>query len=134
MNILLDSHILIWALTNDPRLSDAARQYILDPGNYIYYSAVSVWELTMKHMLYPEEITFSGEELAAICDEAGFVPLELTVADAVMLETLKRAPDAPRHKDPFDRMLICQAKTEGMTFLTHGELLPFYNEKCIVRV
>ena len=134
MNILLDSHILIWALTNDPRLSSEAKRYILDPENFIHYSAVSVWELTMKHMLYPSEITFSGEDLIAFSEEAGFISLDLTVDDVVLLESLKRSPDAPKHKDPFDRMLICQAKSQDMLFLTHDELLPHYHEKCIISV
>ena len=51
MNILLDSHILIWALANDARLPKKAAEYILDSDNSIYYSAVSIWELTMKPML-----------------------------------------------------------------------------------
>ena len=134
MSILLDSHILIWALTDDPRLSERAKRYILDPENYIYYSVVSVWELTIKHMLYPEEITFTGAELADFCEDAGFTPLEMTVDDVVTLETLKRPSAAPKHKDPFDRMLICQAKAQEMVFLTHDELLPYYNEKCVVSV
>ena len=71
MEILLDSHILIWALTNDQRLSDKARACIMDPDNTIFYSAVSVRELTMKHLLYPDEITFSGEELMRYCEDAG---------------------------------------------------------------
>ncbi len=134
MNILLDSHILIWALTDDTRLSEKAKKIILDPENQVYFSAVSIWELTMKHMLYPQEITFSGPELNVYCEEAGLIPLELTADDAAQLETLKRPPDAPKHKDPFDRMLICQAKQQEMLFLTYDGLLPFYHEKCIVYV
>ena len=60
MNVLLDSHILLWALTDDARLSEKARKIILDPENLIYFSAVSVWELTMKRLLYPKEIPFFG--------------------------------------------------------------------------
>ena len=134
MNILLDSHILIWALSDDPRLSDAARRYIMDPENCIYYSAVSLWELTLKHMMYPQEITFTSAELIAYCEEAGFAGLDLTPEDVTFLETLNRPKEAPRHKDPFDRMLICQAKAEGMIFLTHDGLLSDYNEQCVVMV
>ena len=134
MNILLDSHILIWALANDARLPKKAAEYILDPDNSIYYSAVSIWEMTLKHMLYPEEITFSGQELAEYCDEAGFLPLDLTAADMPFLETLSRPEGAPRHKDPFDRMLIAQAKAQEMLLLTHDALLPYYQEECILPV
>ena len=134
MNVLLDSHILLWALTDDARLSEKARKIILDPENLIYFSAVSVWELTMKRLLYPKEIPFSGDDLIAYCNEAGLIPLDLTPEDAAELETLKRPPTAPRHKDPFDRMLISQAKHQDMAFLTHDELLPYYQEKDIIPV
>ena len=134
MNILLDSHILIWALSNDPRLSDKAKRYIMDSENCIYYSVISVWELTMKHMLYPREIAFNSTELITYCEEAGFVELELTAEDVTFLETLSRPKDAPTHNDPFDRMLICQAKAEDMLFLTHDRLLTDYDEECIVSV
>lgn len=134
MNILLDSHILIWALTDDPRLPAKARRIILDPENMIWYSAVTVWELTLKHMLYPEEITFSGGELIGYCEEAGFSSLDLTSGEVPFLETLRRPETAPKHKDPFDRMLIAQAKAEEMVFLTHDSLLPFYDEPCILGV
>ena len=50
------------------------------------------------------------------------------------LETLKREDDAPEHADPFDRILIAQAKAENLTFLTHDALLPFYGEKCVALV
>ena len=134
MNILLDSHILIWALTDDSRLPGKARELILDPENSIYYSAVSVWELAVKHMLHPEEITFSAQELMDWCEEAGFPEVELSAYDVCYLETLSRPDEAPRHKDPFDRMLIAQAKAEDMLFLTHDSLLSDYNETCIIRV
>lgn len=49
MNLLLDTHVLIWALTEDARLSEKAREMILDPENTVYYSAVSVWEVSIKH-------------------------------------------------------------------------------------
>ena len=134
MNILLDTHILIWALTNDCRLSNKARDYILDPENCVYYSVVSVWELTLKHMLYPDEIGFSGQELIAYCEEAGFLALDLSATDVLFLETLSRPESEPRHKDPFDRILIAQAKAEEMLFLTHDALLPGYHEHCIITV
>ncbi len=134
MNLLLDTHILIWALNEDPRLSEKARELILDPDNAIYYSAVSVWEVAIKHALHPENVTFSGKELSQYCQEAGFLPVEMRDRHVFALETITRAAGAPPHHDPFDRMLIAQAKAENMSFLTHDSLLPYYNEKCIVSV
>lgn len=134
MNLLLDTHVLIWALTEDARLSDKAREMILDPENTVYYSAVSIWEVSIKHTNHPENVQFTGRELAGFCEEAGFLPVEMRIRHVYALETLEREEEAPSHHDPFDRMLIAQAKTENMLFLTHDSLLPFYNEKCIVPV
>ena len=134
MNILLDTHILIWALNGDQRLSGKAAEMILDEGNVIYYSTVSVWEVSIKHALHPENVEFSGKELAEFCQEAGFLPIEMRDRHVFALETIKRAEGAPPHHDPFDRMLIAQAKAENMSFLTHDALLPYYEERCIVPV
>ena len=134
MNLLLDTHVLIWALTEDARLSEKAREMILDPENTVYYSAVSVWEVSIKHTNHPENVQFTGSELAGFCEEAGFLPVEMRIRHVYALETLEREEEAPPHHDSFDRMLIAQAKTENMLFLTHDSLLPFYNEKCVVPV
>ena len=109
MNILLDTHILIWALNEDPRLPEKAKEY-------------------------PNEVEFSGKELSQFCQEAGFLPVEMRDKHVFALETIKREENAPPHHDPFDRMLIAQAKAENLSFVTHDSLLPYYGEKCIVPV
>ena len=134
MNLLLDTHVLIWALNEDQRLSEKARELILNPDNAIYYSSVSIWEVAIKHAIHPESVTFTGKELSQYCQEAGFLPVEMRDRHVFALETITRADDAPQHHDPFDRMLIAQAKAENMSFLTHDRLLPYYNEKCIISV
>ena len=134
MNLLLDTHILIWALNEDPRLPEKAREMILDADNVVYYSAVSVWEISIKHALHPENVGFSGRELTSYCQEAGFLSVEVKDRHVFALETLTRPENAPKHNDPFDRMLIAQAKAENMSFLTHDALLPYYDEKCIIPV
>ena len=131
MRALLDSHILLWALTGDERLPQGARDIILDADNTIYYSAASVWELAIKHALHPESITISAAELMDLCGKAGFVQLHVKGDHAATIDSLTRDPSAKPHKDPFDRMLIAQAKYEGMAFVTHDSLLPAYNEPCI---
>ena len=134
MNLLLDSHILIWALTEDARLSRKARQLILDTDNVIYYSAASIWEISVKHTAHPEEIEFSGRELSEYCRQAGYLQLEIKEKHVHALETFERAESAPPHKDPFDRILLAQAKAENMSFLTHDARIPDYNEKCVIQV
>ncbi len=134
MNLLLDTHILIWALNEDKRLPKKAREMILDQENAIYYSSVSIWEISIKHAIHPEHVAFTGKELSQFCEEAGFLPMEMRDKHVFALETIKRAEGAPPHHDPFDRMLVAQAKAENMSFITHDSLIPYYEEKCIIHV
>lgn len=134
MNLLLDTHILIWALNDDPQLSQKAKEMIMDPDNAVYYSVVSIWEVSMKHSSHPEDLEFSGRELSEYCQDAGFLPLEMRDKYVYSLETLTRSENAPRHNDPFDRMLVAQAKAENMSFITHDSLIPYYEERCIIPV
>ena len=134
MNLLLDTHILIWALNKDPRLSKKAKELILDKDNAVYYSSVSIWEVSIKHANHPENDAFTGQELARFCEEAGFLPVEMRDKHVFALETITRAEGAPPHFDPFDRMLVAQAKAENMSFLTHDALISYYEEKCIILV
>ena len=134
MNILLDTHILIWALNEDPRLPEKARELILDENNAVYYSSISIWEISIKHAVHPENVAFTGKELSQYCQEAGFLQVEMRDRHVFALEKITRAEGAPPHHDPFDRMLIAQAKAENMSFITHDSLLPYYEEKCIIAV
>ena len=134
MNLLLDTYILIWTLNDDPRLSKKAKNLILDRNNTVYYSVISIWEISIKHANHPEHIEFTGKELSGFCEQAGFLSVDLCDEHVATLETITRAEGAPPHHDPFDRMLIAQAKAENMAFLTHDALLPYYQEKCIVPV
>lgn len=134
MNLLLDTHIAIWALNDDPALSVKARELILDPDNTIYYSTVSVWEVLLKHTRRPESIPFNERDFSEECREAGFIPLALTDKHVLAVRTLSRPSGAKEHNDPFDRLLVAQAKVENLSFLTHDELIPGYEEKCIIPV
>ena len=134
MNLLLDTHILLWALTEDARLPAKAREMILDEKNAIYYSTVSVWEIAIKHANHPDNVEMTGKEFAEACRDAGYLPLEVRDRHVLSLETITRQEGAPPHHDPFDRMLIAQAKEENMSLVTHDGLLPYYNEKCVIAV
>lgn len=134
MKLLLDTHILIWALNGDAQLSDQAKKLIMDPDNTIYYSTVSIWEIAIKHAIHPDNVEFSGNDLSGFCEEAGFIVLDIGLKHVFAMETLTRPESAPRHGDPFDRMLVGQAKAEGMTLLTHDALIPYYEESCIIAV
>ena len=135
MNYLADTHILIWAISDSPRLSEKARKILLSKDNTIYYSFANVWEIVIKHSLQKSNITFSSERFEELCRMAGYLLLETHPKHAFMVETLRHAENAPReHRDPFDRLLLAQAKSENMLFLTHDELIPYYNESFIVSV
>lgn len=134
MKILLDTHIAIWAVLDSKELSDAARAMILDRENEIYYSAASAWEITIKHMAHPKTFLCSGKHLEKGCEASGFISLPIFNRHSAELETLVRPIDAPPHKDPFDRILLAQAKSEGMKFLTHDSLISYYNESFIISV
>ena len=134
MNLLLDTHIAIWALNDDPALSEKARELILDPDNTIYYSTVSVWEVLLKHARRPDSILFDETDFAESCREAGFVPLGLADKHILAVHTLTRPENLKAHSDPFDRLLLAQAKVENLSFLTHDELIPGYGEKCVIAV
>lgn len=134
MKILCDTHILIWYITGDNRLSPKARQLIDDITNTVYYSIVSIWEVSIKHNRKPKELTLSAQDFSQFCDNQGFEQYPLNQNHIYTIDTLTRPSNAPEHHDPFDRLLISQAKTDGLTFITHDSLIPYYNESCILPV
>lgn len=134
MKLLLDTHVLMWALADDPRLSDKAADMINSPGNELFCSAISIWEIAFKHMLHPDAFDLSAPDMLTYCRDNQIRLLNLSAEHAGRLDSLIRSEDAPPHKDPFDRMMIAQAKTEGMLFLTHDRLMSYYDEPCVVIV
>ena len=134
MKILCDTHILIWYLTGDSRLSKKARKLLDDENNTIYYSIVSIWEVSIKHDRRPDKLSLSSQDFASFCEEQGFVEYPLNKQHIFMIDTLTRPEDEPEHHDPFDRLLISQAKADGLTFITHDSLISYYNETCVVSV
>lgn len=134
MNLLLDTHIAIWALNDAPELSRKARNLILNPDNTIYYSAVSVWEVMLKHAKSPDRIPFNEEDFSNGCKGAGFISLNLSDKHILEVSKLSRPEDIKEHNDPFDRLLIAQAKSENLSFITHDGLISGYDERCIIHV
>lgn len=134
MKVLIDTHIAIWAVLNDPKLPKRAKDIILDKENVIYYSTASVWEITIKHMLHPDKLRINGNLLEKGYEENGYNVLPILNKHVSALETLKRHNDAPKHNDPFDRIMVAQAKAEKLMFLTHDSLIPYYDELFIISV
>lgn len=133
MKLLLDTHIMLWAMADDEQLPEKAKELIADEKNEIYFSIISLWEIQIKHILHPKEMT-DAETVAAYCKEAGFKMISLTDDSVYRLKELTRPDSAQRHKDPFDKILICQAISEDMKFVTHDSLIPGYNVKNIMSV
>jgi PIN domain nuclease of toxin-antitoxin system len=112
--LLLDTHVALWALTDDPRLSQRARALIEEPANDIVVSAASVWEIAIKHALGRGDMPISGDQALDWFRQAGYQLLPIAPEHAAAVEHL---PD--HHRDPFDRLLVAQATTEPLRLLTH---------------
>jgi PIN domain nuclease of toxin-antitoxin system len=114
MRILLDTHIFLWFITGDPQLSMDIRDAIRELDNEVYLSAVSVWETIVKYQLgklpLPE---YPGTYLPKQRDLHQIISLALDESSVVQLAMLP-----PLHRDPFDRMLVCQALQNGLTIAT----------------
>jgi PIN domain nuclease of toxin-antitoxin system len=114
MRILLDTHIFLWFISGDPHLSTGVRDAIREPDNEVYLSSVSVWETIVKYQLdklpLPEH---PGTYLPKQRDLHQIISLALDESSVVQLTKLP-----PLHRDPFDRMLICQSLQNGLTIAT----------------
>lgn len=115
MNLLLDSHALLWLLAGDPRLSARSREVITQVAGRIYVSAASAWEISTKHRLgkLPSADRLA-EDFARTIEKENFLSLAISVGHA---ELAGRLPGL--HKDPFDRMLIAQALIERLTLVSN---------------
>lgn len=134
MKLLLDTHILLWTLADDVRLSEKARKLLENEENDLYYSIASIWEIQMKCLAHPGQMNFTAEQVSHYCKESGFYKLPVNETHIFYLKELKRIENAPPHKDPFDRIMVCQAAVENMLFVTHDQLIAGYNEPCIYAV
>ncbi len=118
MSILLDSHALLWALHDPGRMRPEAVERIRDPGRAVFYSAVSVWELELKAA--KGKLTLPGEWLDAV-RETGFLEIPVTGSSA---RASARLPW--HHQDPFDRVLVVQAREQDLELATRDTMLKRY--------
>jgi PIN domain nuclease of toxin-antitoxin system len=118
MKYLLDTHIVLWWLTDPSELSKRAHTIIADKKNFVGVSSVSFWELSIKRAL--GRVTIPNN-LLAILRQNGFHILPLEAEEALSVSDL---PDI--HKDPFDRMLVAQAKYNSLVFITRDEIIASY--------
>jgi len=121
VKLLLDTHLLLWAAGQPENLSPAARQQLEAPENELLFSAASLWEIAIKHGLGRGDFRAAPRLLRRGLLDNGYIELPITSAHAVALDSLP-----PIHKDPFDRMLVAQSITEGVTLLTADPLVAQY--------
>ena len=119
MNLLIDTHVLLWALDDDATLSPAARTAITDGHNVVFVSAATAWEIVSKQALGKLRAP-TGDYLHEL-QRHRFTPLDITTEHALAVEGLP-----PHHADPFDRMLVAQAQVEKLTLVTRDERLLSY--------
>lgn len=122
MRLLLDTAAFLWAVEDSPRLSSNARQAIADPANSLVFSAASAWEIAIKAWI--GSLAIAGEPGAFIREQVEAWRLEQL---AISIEHAAATADLPmHHRDPFDRMLVAQAKVEGLTLVTNDPLVERY--------
>ncbi|MCX8017769.1 MAG: type II toxin-antitoxin system VapC family toxin [Rhodocyclaceae bacterium] len=127
MRLLLDTHIVLWALAGSPRLSAQAAELIRDPANDIHVSTATIWEIALKHALGRGDMPISGARASQLCAQAGYRELAVSWRHAEAVDTLPGL-----HTDPFDRLLVAQATIEPMRLLTHDATLAGYGEMVIL--
>ncbi|MFI5183153.1 MAG: type II toxin-antitoxin system VapC family toxin [Vicinamibacteria bacterium] len=121
MKLLLDTQILLWAAGQPERLSAAARKLLNNRRNELLFSAASLWEVAIKNTLGREDFRVEPRLLRRGLLDNGYTELPITSQHAVSIDNL-----SPLHKDPFDRLLLAQATSEGITLVTGDAQLARY--------
>ncbi|GHB13225.1 type II toxin-antitoxin system VapC family toxin [Salinicola rhizosphaerae] len=121
MNLLLDTHVLLWAAAEPERLSDEAVALIEDTGNTLHFSAASLWEIVIKNGLQRPDFQLDPHLFRRSLIDNGYLELPIAASHTLAVSHL---PDI--HKDPFDRILVAQAESEGFLLLTADELVARY--------
>ena len=121
MKFLLDTHLLLWAAGEPGKFSRAARAILGDPGNELFFSAASLWEVALKRGLDREDFRVDPRLFRRGLLDNGYRELPVTSEHAVTIDSLP-----PIHRDPFDRILVAQAMVEGITLLTADPMVARY--------
>lgn len=123
MTLLLDTHVLLWAIYQPSRIPENWVSKLVDRSNPVFFSAASIWEIAMKSSLERPDFLHDAERTLQLARQTGFVELPVNG------EVAARARDLPwHHRDPFDRLLIAQAKQMPARLLMADKQLPIYSE------
>jgi PIN domain nuclease of toxin-antitoxin system len=126
LNLLLDTHVALWAITDSPKLSQKARDLIASPKATVWVSAANVWEIAIKHSLGRGDMPISSQDAMRYFHESGYRFLAVEAEHAIAVEELPA-----HHQDPFDRILVAQALVEPMRLMTHDPLVALYSDTII---
>ncbi len=118
---LLDTHTFLYCLFGTEKLSPGCKEIITDPENDIFVSSVNLWEISIKKSIGKLQ---APKDMVSIVEEKGFLGLPVSLEDGQSILDLPLL-----HKDPFDRMLITQAKNNNLTIITNDKVIPTYDVK-----
>lgn len=127
MNLLLDTHIALWAITDDAKLSLVARELIVSPDNVVWVSAASVWEIAIKRAQGRGNMPISSQQALEFFKQSGYRILPIDAKHATVVENLPA-----HHQDPYDRILVAQALSEPMRLITHDPKISLYSDTVIL--
>src|SRR5450631_78318 len=123
MKLLLDTHIILWAAGTPEKLSDVARKLLLEADSRLFFSAASLWEIVIKRGVGRDDFRVDPHRLRKMLLINGYTELPITAEHVLRVDTLPLL-----HKDPFDRILIAQARSEAMLLLTVDSAVIQYGE------
>jgi len=129
MRLLLDTHVLLWALSGSKRLPHDAHELIESAQNEVLFSAASIWEIAVKAQLLRAEFGVDVETIAAAARDTDFDELAISSRHAAGVAALPL-----HHKDPFDRMLMSQAIVEPARLVTADRALAAYSSDLVMLV
>jgi PIN domain nuclease of toxin-antitoxin system len=125
VRLLIDTHILLWWLNDDPIMPAQADVLLSNPSNQVFVSAISIWEISLQTAI--GKLEADVKEVLAAIPKSGFLPLPFTLEHAAAVHGLPEL-----HKDPFDRALVAQARLEPMHLVTHDDLIAAYGGTVIL--
>jgi PIN domain nuclease of toxin-antitoxin system len=126
MKLLLDTHILLWASGQPEKLTASARNLLTKPENLLFFSAASIWEIVIKLGLGRSDFKVDPHRLRKMLVVNGYTEVPVTSEHALRIDTLPLL-----HKDPFDRLLIAQARAEGLLLLSSDAAVAQYGESIL---
>jgi len=126
MRVLLDTHVLLWALSDPARLGREAREVLESREHQIFFSAASIWEIAIKAKLLRMEFGVDADAIVTAAEEVGFTVLPIWARHAAGVAAL-----APHHKDPFDRLLVSQSIVESTRLMTTDRVLADYSKDLV---